>query len=188
MLVWVGKKMHKTFSQTSNYMADYVTPFRPNVRKIRMYFNTKNETVFFSCRSFIYSWSSPTAVHCGVWEQCDHGMQIPCERLIKPRTPDCCLGAKKAGPVEIKRGIHAPQWEGFLSIPTSWLHRKSNTSAQWTETGTSSPSDHQREDHRCGIIPLSHWLPGCGLQVHYFGSKRLVAELNVSIHSLRCLY
>lgn len=169
-------------------MPDYMTPFCPSLKKTRTYLNTTNETVFFSCRSFVYSWSSSTAIRCGVWEQRDHGMQIPRERLIKPRTLNCCLGAKKAGPVEIKRGVHTPQWEGVRSIPTPRLHRKSSTSAQWTEIGTSYPPDHQREDHRRRIIPLSHWLPGRGLQVHYFGSKRLVAELNGSIYSLRGLY
>ena len=182
--------MLKNFSQTSSNMPDYMTAFCRSLNKTRTRFNTTNETVLFSCRSFIYRWSSSTAICRGVRQQCDHGMQVPCERLVKPRTPDCCLGAKKAGPAKTQRGVHTPQREGNPFVPASRLHRKSSTSAQRTETGTSYPSDHQCEDHRCGIIPLSHWLPGRGLQVHYFGSKRLVAELSISvyIYSLRCFY
>lgn len=191
--------MLKTFSQISNHIplticiqyilsVYYLIQFCPNLKEIRTYNDETNELVLFSSHSFIYSWSSSTAVHCRVWKQCDHGMQIPCEWFSRSRTPDCCLGAEKAGMVEIKRGVHISKWEGTPPIPTSWLHRKSITSAQWTEGGTSHPSDHQCEDDRHRIIPLSHWLPGCGLQVHCFRSKRWVVKLNVIVYSLRCLY
>lgn len=146
----------------------------PSLKKNQNVQQTK--PVFFSYLRFIYSWSSSAAVRCCVWEQCDHGMQIPCEWLVEPGTLKCCLGAEEARSLRIKRCVCTSQGESTPSISASRLRGKSSTVTWRIGIGTSYPSNHQRQDHRCGIIPLSYWLPGCWLQVHYFGSNRLVVE------------
>lgn len=179
MLVWIGNKCLKPGVKLITVCLTIWKLFDQAQRQSESISAQQTTVVFFSylrCWGTIYSWSSSAAICCGVWEQCDHGMQIPCERLIEPGTFECCLGAEEARSVGIKRGVHTPQWESTHFIPTSWLHGKSSTVTQRIETGTCNPSHYQRQDHRCGILSLSHWLPRCWLQVHYFGSKRSVAE------------